>query len=256
MSISIKKLDVAAEVHAEIQEYKKENNGARPGSFEVLSSIPEGLQHFSFLLNETHNPLATASYGGGVHATEARHIAKYDLWGKRILDNNHLACFFVFEDDAPIGFINLGLTGNTVTDNKHGEEVIEFGAFFADSTFNIHSTDINDHRTISDAATALAGYIKDEMQKGSFGKYSSIMSTFSKDHPWASRYLPEVMTLVTKDNHEEIFGKEPFNAQRFQFNDNNSLEECNHWNPEGICDSWTEKDMYVLGFYGQTLDQE
>jgi hypothetical protein len=252
MTISIRKLNVAAEVHAEIQDYKKANNGARPGSFDVLSTIPEGLQYFSSLLNHTHNPLATVSYGGGAHATHARHIAKYDLWGKRILDNNPLACFFVFEDDAPIGFINLGLTGNTVKDNKYGKEVIEFGAFFADSAFNIHSTDINDHRAIGDAYVELQGYIEAEMQKGNFDKYSSIMGTFSKDHPWASRYLPGVMTLVTQDNHEEIFGKEPFDAQRFHFNDNHALEECNSWNPEGACTDWTEKDMYVLGL-SQTL---
>lgn len=247
MSIRIEKLPVDAQVHQEIQNYKTTNNGQRPQSFDMLSTVPQGLTYFNNLLNHQNNPIATAHYGGGVHAIEAKHILKYDLWGARILTENTLACFFAFEDDNtdPVGYVNLGLTGGTVKYNKLEKEVIEFGAFFADSTF---ANDSN-KATIAEAMAEMVKYISTEVEEDRMTEYGAIMGTFSKDHPWANQFLPKSMILVTKENYEDIFGKEPFAATRFQFNQNDSLEECTNWDTSGACTDWVEKDMYAISFY-------
>jgi hypothetical protein len=248
MSVQLKELTVDPKVWYFIQGYKSGKGGVRPQSFSDLNFVPEGLQYFSQLLNVDNNPIATASYGGGTHAVEAKHISKYDLWGGRILNDNPLKCHFIFDGDDlfPLGFFNLGVTGSPATvTGPDSKQVIEFGVFFADKTF------VNEPQTsITASFDMVSQYLEDQHTNGRLQDYAVVMGTFAKDHPWAAQVLSSTqLQKVTPNNCKEVFGSDaPFNAQRFQFNANGEIEECGSWNKEGICDQWVEKDMFALNF--------
>lgn len=224
-------------------------------SEEQVSINTASLNALTSIFNSTANPVSCDNYGEGDHCTDSRSETKLKIWGKRGAESGDNACMVArvhFVDGQAAALINIGLTGNSITDKSeqdHEHKVYEFsGIVLADPYF---LDPANKEKT-----EMLGKSILTALKQCNVGtEFSKAFVSFKVNHPYQQKFFESIGgKVLTQENVKEILGENSMHPGRFTFENGKSFECSKWWEHPTECTNGTEKTFMVVDIIGEHFD--